>query len=193
MAPAPLMLFGAKLAIIVAKACAQALATRDRAPFVCLNVRRRPDSILVENIKDVAIGAMVQFLRRGLFTMLVGEILSILLVARRESVIPDLLDSNNCWIAIVKWSRSHEFGDNLITLRTIQRDAFQTESCPGCWTLLVLAPTRCRKSQVATTTVPCNSLGALLGWPTMIIIHTEPDSLVDWLRLLKVRQWCGSS
>lgn len=23
--------------------------------------------------------------------------------------------------------------------------------------------------------------------------HTEPDSLVDWLRLLKVRQWCGSS
>jgi len=98
-APAPFMLSGAKLAIVVAKAGAQTLSSRHWASVICLHVGWWFDSMLIEDVKNVAVGTVVQFLCGGFLTMFVGEVVSIFLMSTGQNIIPDLFYPNHSWIS----------------------------------------------------------------------------------------------
>jgi hypothetical protein len=74
MATVPFVFLRTELAVIVAKAGAQPFATRVWTPVVRFDVGWWPDSILVDDVENVAIGTMIELLARRLLAMFVGKV-----------------------------------------------------------------------------------------------------------------------
>lgn len=78
--------------------------------------------MLVQNIQDVIVCAMVQFLLSGFLHVLGGQVPPVLLMASRQCVILDGFDANDCGVPSVERCRGHEFIPNLDAFSSCQID-----------------------------------------------------------------------
>lgn len=102
MALVPFMLLGAVNTRVVTECCAETFITRYGASRRGITVRRWLEAMLVENVQDVVVCAMVQFLLSRFLQVFGGQVLPVLLMASRQCVIPDGIDANDSGVAGVK-------------------------------------------------------------------------------------------
>jgi hypothetical protein len=129
--------------------------------------------MLEQNVMNVIVCAMVQFLDGRFLTMLVRQIASIIFMTLGERLILNFLDADNLWHAIVEGGRCHELRSDFVTFGTIQRNGGQLELCVFCRTGWMLAPAWTGEPQILSTTIASNELGAGLLWRAIVTVHAQ--------------------
>mmetsp|Transcript_40555 Transcript_40555/g.87029 ORF Transcript_40555/g.87029 Transcript_40555/m.87029 type:complete len:402 (-) Transcript_40555:739-1944(-) len=178
----PVMLLRAVLAVVVAQCCAQPFATRDRAHLGSFGIGRWLQAMLIQDIQDVVVGAMVQLSDNRFFLVLVAQVSTILLMQPGEGVVLDGADLDDRGVGtVVERGALHELFPDLGALGTPLVNFLQIVLGIRCRERLVLAPTGVREAEVAAPTVSSNPPWTPHGRRSMGVVDCdEPfDTIFD--------------